>query len=254
MLQWNQFRTDAVPTITTAMVSFPGHNGDTVEAYVARPNGAGPFPGLVLIHHLPGWDEFYLELTDRFARHGLYSICPNLYGRAGHGTPDDIAAKVRGAGGVSDAQVVGDCVGALNYLKAQPQLNGKVGLIGSCSGGRHAMVVAGSSGGWRAAADLWGGRVVQDQLTEQQPVAPISLTNDISCPVIGIFGNDDQAPTPAQVDQHEAELKKHGKQYEFYRYDGAGHGFWYFDRAMYRQAQAMDSLGKVLAFFDKHLS
>ena len=72
--------------------------------------------------------------------------------------------------------------------------------------------------------------------------------------MIGIFGNDDQAPTPAQVDQHEAELKKHGKQYEFYRYDGAGHGFWYFDRAMYRQAQAMDSLGKVLAFFDKHLS
>ena len=52
----------------------------------------------------------------------------------------------------------------------------------------------------------------------------------------------------------EAELKKHGKTHEFYRYDGAGHGIWYWHRPLYRPEQAMDGWSKVLAFFGKHLA
>jgi len=70
----------------------------------------------------------------------------------------------------------------------------------------------------------------------------------------GLFGNEDRAPTPEQVDQHEAELKKHGKNYEFHRYDGAGHGFFYYDRPAYRIEQALDGWQKVWAFCNKHLS
>jgi carboxymethylenebutenolidase len=252
-MQWNQFQTDAVPSISAGLVTITGNGGDPIHAYVARPDGDGPFPGVVLVHHLPGWDELYLEFTRRFAQHGYLAICPDLYCRAGHGTPDDVAAKVRGAGGVADAQVVGDCVGALNFLKGQPGFNGKAGIIGSCSGGRHAYVVACTSRAFDAVVDLWGGRVVQDDLTEKQPVSPVTMTKDLNCPLLGIFGNDDQAPSPAQVNQHEEELKKHGKTYEFHRYDGAGHGFWYYDRPAYRPEQAMDSLGKVFAFFDQQL-
>ena len=87
-----------------------------------------------------------------------------------------------------------------------------------------------------------------------QPVAPIDMTANLSCPLLGLFGNDDQRPNPEQVNQHEEELKKHGKEYEFFRYDGAGHGFFYYDRPMYRVEQALDGWKKVWAFFDKHLS
>jgi carboxymethylenebutenolidase len=52
------------------------------------------------------------------------------------------------------------------------------------------------------------------------------------------------APSPEQVNQHEAELKKQDKAYEFHRYDGAGHGFFYYTRPAYRQAQAMDGWEK----------
>ena len=76
-------------------------------------------------------------------------------------------------------------------------------------------------------------------------MAPIDYTKDLSCPMIGIFGNDDKSPSPEQVNQHEAELKKHGKNYEFHRYDGAGHGFFYYDRPAYRQEQAVDGWKKV---------
>ena len=119
-------------------VTISGDDGFPVSAYVARPLGPGPFPGVVLIHHLPGWDEWYREATRKFAYHGYAALSPNLYYRAGHGTPEDVAAKVRANGGVPDDQAVGDMGGALNYLLAQPYSNGKVGIFGTCSGGRHA--------------------------------------------------------------------------------------------------------------------
>ncbi len=104
--------------------------------------------------------------------------------------------------------------------------------------------------------ELWGGRVVmsKEELTPKQPAAPIDFTANLSCPLLGLFGNDDRAPTPEQVDQHEAELKKHGKTYEFHRYDGAGHGFFYYDRPMYRIEQALDGWQKVFAFLKKYTS
>ena len=252
---WNTNRTDSQQAIVAGVTSYAAGNGDLIHAYVARPEGAGPYPGIVLIHHLPGWDELFQEFARRFANHGYTVIVPDLYCRAGHGTSDDVTAKVRADGGVADAQVAADAEAAMKWLKAQPTSNGKVGIAGTCSGGRHTVMVVSKVKGFDAAIDLWGGRVVMapDALTEKQPQAPIDMTADLSAPLLGLFGNDDAAPTPAEVDQHEAELKKHGKTYEFHRYDGAGHAFWYHDRGAFRPQQAMDAWAKAFAWFDKYL-
>jgi dienelactone hydrolase len=145
-----------------------GNKNEPISAYVARPLGPGPFPGIVLIHHAPGWDEWYRETTRK----------------------------------------------------------------------------------------LWGGRVVisKDELTEKQPVAPIEFYEQLSCPLLGLFGYEDRASSPEQVNQHEAELKKYSKGFEFHRYDGAGHGFFYYDRPMYCVEQALDGWKKVFAFLQKHLA
>jgi carboxymethylenebutenolidase len=253
---WNSFQTDARDGLTAEVISYAGGHGDEIHAYVARPSTDEPVPGVVAVHHLPGWDEFYREFSDRLARHGYSVICPDLYSRYGHGTPDDVAAKVRAEGGVPDDSVVADCAAALTWLKAQPGSNGKAGIIGTCSGGRHALLTASRVSGFDAVADLWGGGVVaaKEQLSPAQPVAPIDYTADLEAPLLGLFGNDDRHPTPAQVDLHEAELRRHGKAYEFYRYDGAGHGFFYYQSPMYRPEQAMDGWGKVFDFFARHLS
>lgn len=237
-------------------VALRGHNGDRITAYTARPMGPGPFPGVVLIHHLPGWGEFYREMTRKFAHHGFAAISHNLYERAGEGDADDVAAKVRAEGGVSDEQMAGDTDAAVAFLRDQAYTNGKIGVIGSCSGGRHTYFYVCTRTGIDAAVDLWGGRVVmgQDELTAKQPVAPIDLTANLCCPLLGLFGNDDRAPSPEQVNQHEEALKAAGKSYEFHRYDGAGHGFFYHHRPLYRVEQAMDGWQKVFAFFNKHLA
>ena len=248
-------RTDATVGMTCEYVTLPGHNGDQINAYVARPAGPGPFPGMVLVHHMPGWDEWYREATRKFAHHGYAAISPNLYFRAGHGAPDDVAAKVRAAGGVPDDQAVGDIAGARDYLRSQPTSSGKVAVFGTCSGGRHAFLAACRAGGFDAVLDLWGGRVVMapNELTANQPVAPLDYTADLRCPILGLFGDEDQNPTPAQVNRLEEELKRQGKTYEFHRYQGAGHGFFYYDRAAYRVEQAVDGWQKVFAFLEKHI-
>jgi carboxymethylenebutenolidase len=250
------YQTDMYEGMLAETIMTHGANGDIINAYLARPLGPGPFPGMVLIHHLPGWDEWYREATRKFAHHGYVTISPNLYYRDGHGTPEDVAAKVRAAGGVADDQMVGDIGGAMQYLRSLPTSNGKVGVFGTCSGGRQTVLVASRIQGFDAAIDCWGGRVVQaqDDRPPKQPVPPIDYTQDLSCPLLGLFGNDDQAPSPPQVNQHEEELKKHGKTYEFHRYDGAGHGFFYYDRPAYRQEQAVDGWQKVFAFLTKYLS
>ena len=250
------YQTNTYEGMLAETVAITGAKGDLINAYFARPLGGGPVPGMVLIHHLPGWDEWYREATRKFAYHGYATLSPNLYAREGHGSPEDVAAKVRAAGGVPDEQVVGDIEGAMRYLRALPYLNGKVGVFGTCSGGRHTVLAASRVQGFDAAIDCWGGRVVmtKDDLTAKQPVAPIDYTKDLSCPLLGLFGEEDQSPPLAQVAQHEQELKKCGKTYEFHRYANACHGFFYYDRPAYRQEQAVDGWKKVFTFLEKYLS
>jgi carboxymethylenebutenolidase len=252
---WNSHDTSAVNGMRASIVQIAASDDQQIHGYAAYPDGRGPFPGMVIAHHLPGWDEFHLELTRRFAQHGYNAICPDLFCRDGHGRPDDVAARVRADGGVADGRVVADLAAARRWLRGLPNSDGKVGIIGGCSGGRHAVLAASMVTGFDAVVDLWGGRIVMpaSDLGPKIPVAPIDLTRDLRAPLLGIFGNDDKSPTPGQVDQHEEQLKKQGKTYEFHRYAGAGHGFFYYDRPSYRAEQAADGWAKIFAFLEKYM-
>ncbi len=98
-------------------VGFRGHNDDLIEGYLARPLGAGPFPGVVLIHHLPGWDEATKEITRKLAYHGYVGFAPHLHHREGPGTPEEIMAKIWQAGWIPDEQCIGDVDAAIRYLE-----------------------------------------------------------------------------------------------------------------------------------------
>ncbi|MCD7752653.1 MAG: dienelactone hydrolase family protein [Lachnospiraceae bacterium] len=252
---WNSLNTGDYEGMIAETISITGYQGDTIRAYYSRPLGAGPYPGIVLIPHMPGWDEFLRETARRFTQHGYSVLCPDIYGRFGTGTPTEVSQKMREAGGVSDDSVMGDCDGALRFLRNQTQSNGKTGVIGMCSGGRHTFLAACTLEHVDAAVDCWGGAVVMEpqELTETRPVSPSDYAANLSCPLLGIFGNDDKRPDTAEVDKLEEILKDLGKDYEFYRYDGAGHGIWYYDKPLYRQEQAMDSWEKTLEFFDRNL-
>src|SRR6195952_758114 len=202
-------------TLQAGTDALTAHNGDEIEAYVALPqNVSGPVSGVVVIHHMPGFDGATKEITRRFAAHGYDAICPNLHYREAPGADsDDAAAASRAAGGVPDERLTGDVKAAAAYLRSLPGSNGKVGVIGYCSGGRQSFL-AGLTAGVDAAVDCYGAFVVGEP-PAGFPVAMAPLvdrTPELSCPLLGLFGNEDKAPSPEQVDILEAALKSAGKE------------------------------------------
>ncbi|MGA5699634.1 dienelactone hydrolase family protein [Peterkaempfera bronchialis] len=233
-----------------------GHGGDRIEAYTARPMTPGPIGGVVVIHHMPGYDAPTKEITRRFAAEGYAAVCPNLYSREAPGAvPDDAAAAARAQGGVPDERLIGDVAGAAAYLRGLPSANGRVGVIGYCSGGRQAFLSA-CSLDLQAAVDCYGafvgGRPPENFPIQVEPIA--HLSKNLHCPLLGLFGAEDQYPSPAETAELEAELKSHGKEYEFHTYEGAGHSFFSVDRPSYRPQAAADGWGRILDFFGRHLA
>ncbi|MCZ6592715.1 MAG: dienelactone hydrolase family protein [Alphaproteobacteria bacterium] len=241
--------------IIAESVRVNGHENEVIDAYAARPLGPGPYSGVLVVHHMPGWDEWTREVVRKIADHGFNAISPDLHFRHGPGSAQEKSQRVRETGGQVDTVVLGDLAGGEAYLRDLPSSNGKVGLIGFCSGGRVAYMAATRMPTLDCAVDCWGGNVASPPATlnEHQPVAPIDMTADIAMPLLGLFGNADPNPTPEQVDQIEAALMDHGKSYEFYRYDGAGHAFFNWHNERYRVEQALDGWQKVFIFFEKHL-
>jgi len=182
-------------------------------------------------------------------------VAPNLYSREAQGaSPDDAAAAARAAGGVPEERLVGDVAGAVEHLRSLPGANGKFGVIGHCSGGRHAYLAA-CSLPFDAAVECYGAFIVEDP-PEGMPKAfkPIlDLAADLSCPLLGLFGLEDQFPSPDAVAALDAELTKLGKPHEFHSYEGAGHAFFAVDRPAYRVEAALDGWRHIDDFFATHL-
>ncbi|MEU0557347.1 dienelactone hydrolase family protein [Dactylosporangium sp. NPDC006015] len=228
---------------------------EKIQAYQARPVGPGAFPGVVVIHHLPGWDESTKEMVRRFAVNGYLAICPNLFWREAPGaSPDDASAFVRGQGGIPDEQVIQDVRTAADALRAMDGHNGKVGVIGHCSGGRQALLVA-TAMPLDAAVDCYGAFALEPPAasTGLKMTSIKDRLPDLGCPVLGLFGVDDRNPAPAEVERLAGILAEHGKQFERHSYEGAGHGFFSPDRPGYRQQAAVDGWKRIFAFFDRHL-
>ena len=248
----NPLSPDAIRAET---ITITGHGGDEIEAYRAMPLPEESRGGVVWIHHMPGYDRESKEFVRRLADTGYHVVAPNLYSREAPGAaPDDAAAAARAAGGVPDERLVGDVAGAVEHLRSLPGANGKVGVIGHCSGGRHAFLAA-CSLPLAAAVDCYGGFVVEDP-PEGVPraIKPIlHLASNLSCPLLGLFGADDKFPDPAAVARLDAELTKLNKPHEFHSYDGAGHAFFSVDRPAYRVEAAVDGWRRIDEFFATHL-
>jgi len=245
--------TDGMMAETIAIRS---DKGDEIEAYLARPLGDGPYGSVVVIHHMPGYDRATKEIVRTFAVYGYVALCPNLFHRYAPGAKSaDAAAAARAAGGVPDEQCLTDVNGAISYLRGLTVTNGKVGVIGYCSGGRQTYLVA-CTLDVDAAVDCYGGRVVaeKEELSAAHPVAPIDLTPQLRCPLLGLFGAEDANPSPAHVARMEEELKAHGKAFEFQTYEGAGHAFFSVDRPSYNLDAAKDGWKRIWAFFGEHLA
>lgn len=236
-------------------VTIKSDQGDRIPAYLARPLGDGPNPSVIVLHHKPGWDWASKEICRRLAYEGFATIMPHLHHRDGPGEPPEVAAEAADSqGGVADSQVLADTIGARDFIGPQPYSNGRVGVIGYCSGGRQAYMVS-CQGAFDATVVCYGGRIVAEpeQLHDKMPVAAIDMTANLSSPVLGLFGGQDTRPSPEHVARLQAELERHDKTFRFRTYEEAGHAFFAVDRETYSPTAAREGWSEVFDWLRTHL-
>lgn len=219
-----------------------------MRCYVSSPESTGPFPTVIVIQHAGGVDEFVRTMTDRFAGEGFLAIAPDLYHRDDPNTSDDPLTRMSR---LRDANIVTDVNAAIAYALAHADATGKIGITGFCMGGRVAYLMAAQNPVLNASVVFYGGNTM---VSWGAGTPPFELTGAIACPVMGLFGEDDPNPNPADVAKIDAELSKHGKAHEFHSYAGAGHAFMNEGRPSYREGAAKDAWEKCVRWFRTHLS
>ncbi len=248
-------KTSTKDALRAETVFIPGHGGDEIEAYLAQSLAEGSHGSVVVLHHMPGYDEGTKEIARRFASQGYIAVVPNLYSReAPDKSPEEASRIAREQGGVPDERLVGDVDGAASFAKSLDSSNGKVAVIGYCSGGRQAFLAA-CSLDLDAAVDCYGGFVVKTPPAEMplhvKPVA--DKAKDLSCPLLGLFGAEDAFPAPDEVADLDRILTEAGKEHDFHTFEGAGHGFFGADGDMFRPAAAREGWSIIWDFFHRHL-
>lgn len=219
--------------------------GGKMELMLGRPEGAGPFPTVVVAHHRWGLDSFTQSVVERLNANGFIAGAPDFYHRRPAG--EDTAESMKF---LDDDQIVADIRATAAHLQGLPQAkHGAEGIRGHCMGGRHSFLGA-TAHPFTAAVMLYGGGVNQSR--GGKPPA-LTRAGTIACPILGFFGKDDKNPSPADMVEIDAELKRLGKVHEFHAYDGAGHAFQNTGDERYRPEASEDAWRRYLAFFREGL-
>ena len=213
---------------------------EEVHGYLARPAGAGPFPGLVVIHEWWGLNEQIKDLAGKLAREGYVALAVDLYRGRVTADPSEAHELMRG---LPEDRAIRDLKAAAAYLRSRSDVLGdRIGSIGWCMGGGYSLTLAIHQRDL-AACVIYYGRLATDK----------SLLNQIGAPVLGLFGEQDRGIPPSAVRAFDRAMNSLGKQTEIHIYPGAGHAFANPTRPSYRQDAAADAWKRTLAFFSKRL-
>jgi carboxymethylenebutenolidase len=242
-------------------IAFPGHGGDPVDGYLARP--AGPdararHPAIVVIHEAGGLGEHIRDVVARFANIGYLALGVDLYTREG-GPPDtgDAQALFARLFSIPDERVLGDLNAAADLLRAREDCSGELGCIGFCMGGRYTLLFACASDRLDAAVDCWGGFIDRatpdDRSTAERPTPPLELASALHCPLYAAIGAEDHNPSPQIGEELRTRAAESGREAVVEVYEGAGHAFFADYRPTYRPEPAARLWERIVPFLRAHL-
>ena len=223
-------------------------DNSNMPLYLSVPERGGPVPGIVVAHGQSGLENFIKETTHMLALQGYAAIAPDLYHRDGPDCNDDNMTK---KSRVRDAGIIDDITGAMHFLKNHRQVDGAcLGIVGFCMGGRIVYLMSAASGDLKAAVMFYGSSTMAPF---GDGPSPFDRTREISCPIQGHFGADDQNPSPDDMRKLDAELTRWNKPHEFHTYASAAHAFANAGSANYRPHAAALAWPKATEFFSRHL-
>lgn len=231
--------TAAGGTVQASDLKFAGPASDLL-GYMARPSGAGPFPGIVIIHENRGLNEHTKDIARRYAAEGFVGLAVDLVSRAG-GSKSDASANTGILGSAVIADFIADMKAYVDYTTGLEFVKpGGVGVTGFCFGGGYCFDTAVESSKVKAAVPYYGTCRQKDKLATTQAA------------VLAIYGALDSRIT-GEADAVKASLAKNSRPSEVKIYDGANHAFFNDTGGSYNEAAAKDAWAKTLAWFKQYV-
>ena len=244
--------TDEVRFVGWSEADYP----PSLPAYVARPEGAGPFPVVIVVNEIFGLHAYIQDVCRRLAKQGYAAMAPGYFARAGDPAVltdfAQVQAIVRTA---TYAQVMGDTGAALQWLDTQSWADvSKAGITGFCWGGTVVWMAC-AAHDFKAGA-AWYGRVVAPaQNAEEGRPWPVDVADELRCPVIGLYAENDQGIPLESVEAMRAALAAAGRTDSGITvYPGTQHGFHADYRPMFDAAAAADGWARMTALFAERLA
>ena len=226
--------------IKTEYLTYPSPQGSgTMRGYLARPAGAGKWPGIVVIHENRGLNPHIEDVTRRLALEGFVAFAPDALTPVG-GYPGDEEKAAQLFRELNAEKRAEDLIAAADFLKARPECTGKIGAVGFCFGGAILNMMAVRIPSLAAAVPFYGA----------QPSAADAAR--IKAPLLLHYAEKDErinAGWPA----FEAALKANGIKYQMYMYPGTNHAFLNDTTPRYDEAAAKLAWSRTLAFFKENL-
>ncbi|HOW10386.1 MAG TPA: dienelactone hydrolase family protein [Bacteroidales bacterium] len=227
------------PELVTEFIKYPAETGD-MRAFLARPKKGKKFPGVIVIHENRGLVPHIQDVTRRMAGEGFLALAPDALSPLG-GTPEDISNVGAMFKQLDSEKTTKNFVAAVKYLKTNPLCTGKVGCTGFCWGGAMTNQVAVNAPDLDAAVPYYG----------RQPAA--EDVEKIKAPVMAHYAGND-AGINAGIPAFEEALKKYGKEYQIFMYEGASHAFNNDSNPeRYNEQAAKLAWGRTIAFFKEKL-
>jgi carboxymethylenebutenolidase len=214
-------------------------NSRQLEGYLARPEGVGPFPGLVVIHEAFGLNENMKDIARRFAEQGYVALAVDLF--AGR---NRAICMFRFMGGLLlnslHNSTITDLNETLTFVSEQPGVDdARLGAVGYCMGGSFAIAWACTDDRLKAIAPYYA--------MNPRPLEAVARL----CPVVGSYpGSDFTTPHGQKLD---VELERNNVPHDIKIYPGAKHSFFNDTSRNYNEAAAQDTWERVLEFFSEHI-
>ena len=242
--------TDGI-TAGDAEVAIGSYN---MPVYEARPASGGPAPIVVCISEVWGVHEWVRDMTRRFAKAGYYAVAPELFKREGGvGQLPNIQDILKIVLAVPRKQLLGDVAATVDWAKKRPGARAdRAGVTGWCWGGATVYQVAATNPDMKAAV-TWYGAPARPFPDQPNPVTGFDVAKDIKIPMLGLFGEADTGPSPADARKMFDMLKQVNPTDEIVVYPGAGHAFMADYRPSYNATAAADAWKRCTGWFDKYL-
>ncbi len=243
--------------LVTGEITYPSADGFELPAYVARPDGDGPYPVVIVVSEIFGVHEYIRDVCRRLAKSDYVAIAPAFFVRAADPAPlTDMQAVMAIVAQAGYGQVMGDIAATLDWARTQSFADAdKAGITGFCWGGKVVWQAVARFEQLKAGVAWYGRLMPAANATEEQTIAgqpwPIQLVDDLKAPVIGLYGDQDSGIPNETVTAMNAALGQAGKtDSSITLFEGAQHGFHADYRPMYNPSAAAEGERRMLAHFE----